>query len=270
MKLVRWSFILLYFFTISCNSGGDPQDIPSDSPPAVPIKAWTLLSSIPHDTSYFTQGYEFYNGDLLIGTGNYGHSKLLKVQPQTGKVIKQVNLDPKQFGEGVTVLNDTVYQLTWKEHLVNIYSAKDLAKLKEATLNTEGWGLTNDGKNIIVTNGSNQLLFYDPKTFQLLKTIDVSESGVPAVNLNELEYVDGFIYANQWQYHYILKIDAASGKVVAKYDMSDLVKKVETEFPFLDVKNNAVLNGIAYQKQTKKFFITGKLWPLSYEVDLAP
>jgi glutaminyl-peptide cyclotransferase len=270
MKLVRWSLILLAFFTISCNGEGEGEGTPADTKPPVPIKTWTPLSSIPHDTSYFTQGYEFYKGDLLIGTGNYGHSRLLKVQPLTGRILKQVNLDPKQFGEGITVLNDTVYQLTWKEHVVNIYSAKDLVKLREATLNTEGWGAANDGKHILVTDGSNLVYFYDPKNFQLVKKIEVTESGLPAVNLNELEYVDGFIYANQWQYHYILKIDAATGNVIAKYDLSDLVKKVETEFPFLDVRNNAVLNGIAYNKETKKFYITGKLWPLSYEVDLVP
>ena len=270
MKLVRWSLILLAFFTISCNGEGGEEDSPVDTKPPIPVKSWTLLSSIPHDTSYFTQGYEFYKGDLLIGTGNYGHSRLLKVQPLTGRVIKQVDLDPKHFGEGVTVLNDTIYQLTWKEHMVHIYSARDLVKLREAPLNVEGWGATNDGKNIIVTNGSNQAFFYDPGNFQLIKTIDVTENGVPSVNLNELEYVDGFIYANQWQYHYILKIDPSSGNVIAKYDMTDLVKKVEMEFPFLDVKNNAVLNGIAYNKETKKFYVTGKLWPLSYEVDLAP
>jgi glutaminyl-peptide cyclotransferase len=270
MKPAHKAIFLLAFFYISCNGTDSDGDTPAETRPPVPVKTWNMLSSIPHDTSYFTQGYEFYNGNLLIGTGNYGNSKLLKVQPQTGKVLQQVMLDPKQFGEGITVLHDTIYQLTWREHVVHIYSAKDLKKLREATLNTDGWGATTDGTNIIVTNGSNQLFFYDPKTFQLSKTVEVTEGGVPAVNLNELEFAEGYIYANQWQYDYILKIDPANGNVVAKYDFTDLVKKVQNEFPFLEVKMEAVLNGIAYQKETKKFFITGKKWPLSYEVELAP
>jgi glutamine cyclotransferase len=252
----------------ACNDNGN--DSTMNDRPAVPVKTWSIISSIPHDTSYFTQGYEFYNGALLIGTGNYGKSKILKVEPRSGKILQQVQLAAKDFGEGVTVLNDTIYQLTWKENLVHIYNAKDLKKIRETAIQNEGWGATNDGNYIITTNGSNQLYFYEPNGFRLIKQVAVTEAGVPAVNLNELEYAEGFIYANQWQYHYILKIDPASGAVVAKYDFSDLVKNVQNENPFLDTRNNAVLNGIAYEPSSKKFFITGKLWPKAYEVELLP
>ncbi len=269
MKFASRCLILIVFFISACNDD-DPNGGEIPSQPPVPVKTWSIISSIPHDTSYFTQGYEFHNGNLLVGTGNYGNSKLLKLEPGSGKVLNEVKLEDKYFGEGITVLNDTLYQLTWKEKVVHIYHVSDFTKIKEAPIQTEGWGAATDGKHIIVSNGSNQLYFYEPQGFSAVKQLDVTESGVPAVNLNELEFVDGFIYANQWQYPYILKIDPSTGHVVAKYDLSSLVSRVQNEYPFLDTRNNAVLNGIAYDPQTKNFFITGKLWPLSYQVNLAP
>jgi glutaminyl-peptide cyclotransferase len=262
--------ITLFFFTMACNNSTDEGDEPIPQRPSVPLKSWDIISAIRHDTSYFTQGYEFYNGSLLIGTGNYGQSRLLKIEPSTGKVIQQIKLNDKEFGEGITVLNDTIYQLTWKEHIVHIYNAKDLKKIREVGLATEGWGAANDGTHIIISNGSNQLFFYEPQQLTLVKKISVTEGGVPAVNLNELEYAEGFIYANQWQYNYVLKIDPSTGDVVAKYDFTEMVRNIEAQYPYLDVKNYAVLNGIAYEPNTKRFYITGKSWPLSFEVEMAP
>jgi glutaminyl-peptide cyclotransferase len=261
---------ILFIFTMSCNNSNEEGNNAAPQRLAIPIKTWDIISAIRHDTSYFTQGYEFYNGTLLIGTGNYGQSRLLKVEPSSGKIIQQVKLNDKQFGEGLTVLNDTIYQLTWKEHIVHIYNAKDLKKIREAVLPTEGWGATNDGSHLIISNGSNQLFYYEPRGMTLIKKISVTEAGVPAVNLNELEYAEGYIYANQWQYNYVLKIDPSTGDVVAKYDFTEMVRNIEAQYPYLDVKNNAVLNGIAYEPTTKRFYITGKSWPLSFEVEMTP
>ena len=260
MKTFGWlSSSALALIFIGCNNS---EDGGTDAPVrTTPVLSYSVLSVHPHDTSYFTEGLEFYNGYLLESTGNYGPSKLVKMDLATGKVVQEVAIGEKYFGEGITVLNDTVYQLTWKERVVNVYSAKDFKKIKELRLNPEGWGLTNDGKNLIASDGSNNLYFYEPQTFRLLRVQAVTENEAPAVNINELEYINGFVYANQWLYNYILKIDPSNGQVVAKMDLTELVNKVKAKDP-----HAAELNGIAYNPATKKVYVTGKYWPELYEI----
>ena len=197
----------------------------------------------------------------MESTGNKGSSKLVETDLQTGKPTKLISLNNQFFGEGLSVLNDTLYQLTWQEHIVHVYSVNDFKKIKELPLDTQGWGLTNDGKNLIASDGSANLYFYEPSTFRLLRTQGVTENGSPAVNINELEYINGFIYANQWQYNYIIKIDPNSGQVVGKLDLSDLVNRVKAQAPYVNE-----LNGIAYNAETKKFYVTGKYWPQIFEI----
>lgn len=228
---------------------------------AAPVLSYSIVGTYPHDTASFTQGLEFYHGQMLEGTGQYGQSQLMQVDLKSGRALKKVGLDSSMFGEGITVLNDTLYQLTWQEKKVLVYTAKDFKKIKEFPLNTEGWGITNDGRNLIVTDGSANLYYYEPSTFKLLRTQSVAENGTPAVNLNELEYINGFIYANQWQYTDILKIDPSNGLVVAKLDLTDVVNRLKAKAPGADV-----LNGIAYDSTTKKIYITGKYWPELYEI----
>ncbi|MEI6949350.1 glutaminyl-peptide cyclotransferase [Paraflavisolibacter sp. H34] len=241
------------------DTSGDPgSNVPSASVPAL---SYSVAAAYPHDTSSFTEGLEFYNGQLLESTGNYGKSKLLHLDLKTGKPERSVSLPEKLFGEGLTVVNDTLYQLTWKEKTVLVYSAKDFKKVKELPLNTEGWGLTHDGKSIIASDGTSNLYFYEPGTFRLLRTQGVTENGSPAININELEYIDGYVYANQWMYNYIIKIDPNSGQVVAKMDLSDLVNRVKAKNP-----DALELNGIAYNPETKKVYVTGKLWQELYEI----
>jgi glutamine cyclotransferase len=219
------------------------------------------VATYPHDTSIYTQGLEFYKGQLLQSGGQYGFSKLAHTDLTTGKILKEVKLDSGQFGEGLTVLNDTIYQLTWQEHKVNVYSAKDFKKVKEFPLNTEGWGLTNNGKNLIVTDGSSNLYFYEPSTFRLLRTQGVTDNGNPAVNLNELEYINGYVYANQYQYPYIVKIDPNSGQVVGRFDFTELVTRVRGQDPHAQE-----FNGISFNPETRKVYVTGKYWPQLFEV----
>lgn len=238
-------------------SGNDSNN----AAPQTPVLNYTVVATYPHDTSSYTQGLEFLNGQLFEGTGNYGFSKLLQVDLKTGKADRAISLNPKFFGEGITILNDTLYQLTWKEKTVFAYNPKTLKKIKEFSLNTDGWGLTNDGENLIATDGSSNLYFYEPSTFRLLRTQGVTEAGSPAFNLNELEYINGYLYANQYEYNYILKIDPSSGQVAAKMDLSDLVNRVRSKDP--QIKE---LNGIAYDSSTKKIYITGKWWPELYEI----
>lgn len=261
MRKARWFLpVFLFGFFISCSllscNPDDNPDAPDTSIKPVPTISYSILSTQPHDTSYFTEGLEFYNNTLIESTGLHGRSKLVQTDPQNGSVIRQTVLDPKFFGEGVTVLRDTVYQLTWEEHVVLVYSATDFRKIKELPLNGQGWGLTNDGTNLIASNGSSDLYYYEPQTFKLLKTVSVTENGSVVPNLNELEYVDGFIYANQWQQNYIYKINAASGEVVGKMNLTDLTKKAREQY-----YNAEVLNGIAYNPATKNFHVTGKNWP---------
>lgn len=250
---------------MSCNgSNDDVQNTTPAAPSNVAALSYTVAAVFPHDTSHFTQGLVFYKGQLLEGTGNYGKSKLLQTNLKTGKAVKEVALDKQYFGEGITVLNDTVYQLTWKENIVFLYSAKDFKKLNEFPINTEGWGITHNGKELIVSDGSSNLYFYDPSTFRLLRTQGVTEDGSPAVNLNELEYIDGFVYANQWQYNYILKIDPNSGQVVGKLDLSALNDRAKAKNPQAEF-----LNGIAYDDEANKVYVTGKDWPEIYEIQFA-
>lgn len=245
----------------SDNAGAPTDDTTAENKSSVAALSYTVVATYPHDTASFTQGLEFYNGQLLESTGMEGHSKVMQVNLKTGKASKQITLDSALFGEGITVLNDTLYQLTWQNKKVLVYTAKDFKKIKEFPINTEGWGITNNGKELIVTDGSSNLYFYEPSTFRLLRTQGVTEDGSPALNLNELEYINGYIYANQWQYPYILKIDPNSGHVVGKIDLTQLAQRAKAANP-----KEQFLNGIAYNPETKKLYVTGKYWPELYEI----
>jgi glutamine cyclotransferase len=251
----------------SCKNNDKPSTNNGNGENSVPAPknlGYAILSVFPHDTGSFTQGLAFYKGELYEGTGEYGRSKLQQVDLKTGKILRQIPIPDKYFGEGITILNDTIYQLTWKEKTVFAWSLKDFKKLKEFTINTEGWGITNDGKNLIVTDGGSNLYFYEPSTFRLLRTQGVTDGGNLAFNLNEIEYADGFIYANQWQYPYILKIDQNNGQVVAKSDLTEVWNRVKAKDPASDVPN-----GIAYDTANKKMYVTGKRWPELYEIQFS-
>jgi glutamine cyclotransferase len=246
----------------ACNSGTKPPEPPDPNAPKG--MSYSIVGTYPHDTSSYTQGLIMYNGEMYEGTGNYNFSKLKQVDLKTGKAIREVSLDKKYFGEGVTILNDTVYQLTWKEKIVFVYTLKDFKKIKQFSVDIEGWGLTNDGKNLIVSTGSSELNYYEPSTFKLLKTQTVTDSGMPVSNINELEFINGFIYANQYLAPYIFKIDPANGMIVAKANLQGMWDRIKAIDPAADVPN-----GIAYDAATKKIYITGKWWPELYEVQFS-
>jgi glutamine cyclotransferase len=256
-------FSLTGFLFSGCNNGtNEIEETPIKTNQSTPkTLSHSIINVFPHNTSSFTQGLTFYNGELYEGTGEYGTSKLMKIDLTTGKALRQIDLPKDFFGEGITILRDTVYQLTWKNNVVFVYTLKDFKKIKEYKINTEGWGITNDGTRLIVSTGDGELYFYDPSTFNLLSKSGIIEGQNPTYNLNELEYIDGFVYANQFQNPYILKIDPVAGKVVAKYDLSDMWNRVKAIDPMVDVPN-----GIAYNELTKKIYVTGKLWPELYEI----
>jgi glutaminyl-peptide cyclotransferase len=266
MKKGFWlALAVIGVVTIRCSNNPDTTDDSSPAAPATPSISYTVVGAAAHDTSFFTEGLEFYKGSLLESTGLEGKSRLVQYDLQSGKVQKQISLAPSSFGEGITVFRDTIYQLTYRESKVNVYAAKDFKKIKELPYNNgEGWGLTHDSTYLIGTNNGNVLYYYEPQTFKLVKKLAVTENDVPAVNINELEYVNGFIYANQWQYPYILKIDPASGNVVAKMDLTSLIQQEKVTNPTAEV-----LNGIAYNPETKKFYVTGKNWSKIYQLQFA-
>lgn len=263
--------ILILLFTFSCKNNDKANQTSNTQPQTneqIPkALGYSVIKAYPHDITSYTEGLEIYKGELYEGTGNYNESRLMKLDINTGKPIKQISLEGKYFGEGITIINDTIYQLTYREKKAFTYSIKDFKKINEfsfATDTKEGWGMTNDGTNLIATDGGSNLYFFQPSTFKLIKKLLVTDGGSPSFNLNEVEYVDGFIYANQWQYNYILKIDAATGKVIAKADFTNLVTQVRAKNPNIDA-----FNGIAYNKATKSFFITGKYWPELYEIQFS-
>jgi glutamine cyclotransferase len=265
MKKIFFLLLVLAFSLNGCKNGDKNDEKTNDVQPKGPYSmSFSIIATFPHDTSRFTQGLTIYKGSMYEGTGNYGHSKLLKVDWKTGKVEKEISLDPNYFGEGITVLRDTIYQLTYKEHKVFAYTLNDFRKVREFSINTEGWGITTDGKELIVSDGGSNLFYYEPSTFKLLRTQGVTEAGSLSFNLNELEFINGFVYANQWQEPYIFKIEPASGQIVGKSDLSAMWNRIKAIDPDADVPN-----GIAYDTASKKIFITGKKWPELYEIQFA-
>lgn len=263
------SLCAIALLTAACGSNDTASTGTATEPNAASAVArlsYSIAATFPHDTASFTQGLAFHKGKLYEGTGNLGKSRLMQVDLQTGKPVNSKDLPADFFGEGVTVLNDTIYQLTWQNKVVLVYTANGLNKVRQFPLNTEGWGITNDGKHLIVSDGSSNLYFYDPSTFRLLRTQGVTMDEMPINYLNELEYINGFVYANRWQTPYILKIDPNSGIVQASLDLSDVVNRIKNKIPGHDTGTEATLNGIAYDEVAKKIYITGKLWPELYEV----
>jgi len=264
--IVIIGIVCFYFInSTGCNSGPPP---PPDTSSVKPPESFTTIpvKSYPHDTSSFTEGFLIYNGSLYESTGNYGESKLLKINMSTWKPGQQLKLDDKYFGEGIVILHDTIYQLTYKENTVFVYSL-DFKKIKELSFNTDngqGWGMTTDGSYLIVSDGTSNLYYFEPSTFKLIKKLTITDTGTLAYNVNELEYIDGYIYSNQWQLPYLLKIDPSNGIVVAKTDLTDIWDRVKTKDP-----DAGVPNGIAYDSATKKIYITGKNWPELYEVQFS-
>jgi glutamine cyclotransferase len=228
------------------------------------LKKATIVKSYPHSTASYTQGLEFYNGKLFEGTGDpgqQGKTVVGEISLQTGDFVGlKKGLDASKFGEGITILKDKLYQLTWQNQQCFVYDLATLDIVKEFQYVGQGWGLTNDGKWLIMSNGSEYITFRDPNTFNAVRTIQVYDDHGPRVALNELEYIDGMIYANVYQTSAILVIDPHSGRVMQEIDASELV--------LMGQGSGDVLNGIAYNSTTKQLFMTGKYWSKLFEVKL--
>lgn len=281
-KCQRFFFTAVYtsiavLIFIACNNEENKTENISSEPtlPAPQNLSYTVVNAYPHDTAAFTQGLEWYGEILLESTGLYGKSTLRQVEPMNGKSKKQINNEKDIFAEGITVLRDTVYQLSWENHLIFLYDAKTLKLLGTKNWNYQGWGITNDGNALIISDGSDKLYFVEPYSMQVKNILSVKDYMGPVNNLNELEMIEGYIYANRWQYEYILKIDPKNGNVVATIDLTDILRKnSKSDLSYLSQNNStaqingAVLNGIAYNAAKKTIFVTGKLWPEIFEIKL--
>lgn len=256
----------LYFaaITMLLSSCGYKTSSDSEAPADTLAITYSIISTLPHNSEAYTQGLVIYNNKILESTGQKGHSWIAEVNPGSGQHEKKVTLDPRYFGEGITVLNNKMYQLTWEEKTGFIYDARTYKKLGEFSYNTPGWGLTHDNKNLIMSDGTDKLYFMDTTNLQVVKTVTVTDpTGVKVKNLNELEYVDGYVFANVYETAMILKIDPNNGKVIGRLDLSALAGEIKRIYPNADV-----LNGIAYDKNSRALLVTGKLWPKSYLIKL--
>ncbi len=275
----RFSFrsmvlVLLVSGVYACNNPEPATADPAGPPPSreaeAPLIAYSIVKTYPHDPSYFTEGLEFHDGKLLESSGgNAAESPYPSAAGianlSTGKIDTKIRLDAKKyFGEGITVFRNTLYQLTWQSGVGFKYDSKTFQPKGSFTLPTrEGWGLTHDSSQLIMSDGTSNLYFINPENFQIKYTVTVTDHTGPISNINELEYVNGVIYANRWETPYILRIDPKSGKVTGRIDFSAVVNDVESKYP-----DTHFLNGIAFNPATGNLVVTGKNWPSYYEIKL--
>lgn len=230
--------------------------------PSLPTHyTYKIIRAYPHDTSAYTEGLIFDNGSLFESTGKVGTSYLRCVDLETGVALQQVNLTDDFFGEGLALVDGSFVQLTWLNHIGFVYDRDTFGLRETFSYNREGWGLTFDGTNLIMTDGSSNLYFLDPVTYETVGQVAVNAGNSSVTNLNELEYIKGDVYANVWLTQKIAIINPQTGQVKGWIDLTGIYQSNDP---------NAVLNGIAYDKQNDRLFVTGKNWPSLYEIEIAP
>ncbi len=267
-----YTLILFVFLMFSCN-GNAPQSTPRPTQKtpaknsAVPVYGYEIVKEYKHDRKAFTQGLIFQNNFLYESTGERGHSTLRKVDLESGKVLQKHKVADEYFAEGMTILNEKVYQLTWQSGIAFVYDQKDFKLIKEFRYNGDGWGLTHDGTNLIMSDGTHVIRFIDPETFNTVRTVIVmDEKGQPLMRINELEYVKGEIWANIWQSesigkpNHIARINPKDGKLLGWINLDNISPKDSKK----SYENS--LNGIAYDKKGDRIFVTGKNWKKLFEI----
>jgi glutamine cyclotransferase len=267
--------ISLGFLLFACRNNTSPPESSAvaDTPATTnetPAITYTILNALPHDKNSYTEGLLMHDGKLFESSGAPQENEKTRsivgiVDPSTGNIAVKAELDRKTyFGEGIAILHDKLYQLTWTNKKGFIYDLKTFKKTGEFSFpSKEGWGMTTDGSSLIMSDGSSNLTFLDPLTFKTIRIVGVSDNNGPAGNINELEYVNGTILANIYQTPYIIRIDPNTGKVLGKADFSNLVNELKLKDPDAEY-----MNGIAWDSANNKILITGKLWPNIYEVRL--
>ncbi len=241
-----------------------PGPVDSTTSRDFPFYGYKVINIYPHDPNAFTQGLVFGNGFLYEGTGLRGYSTLRRVELETGNILKTRQLADQFFGEGITIYENQIIQLTWQSNTGFVYAKESFELLQEFSYLTEGWGITYDGQRLIMSDGTSTLYYLDPETFSEIGRITVSDDDGPVSRLNELEYIQGEIYANVWLTDYIVRISPTTGRVIGWIDLKGLLSP-EDKGEVVDV-----LNGIAYDVQNDRLFVTGKLWPNVFEIVLIP
>ncbi len=264
------ALVTLWSRRASDQPAAEPASLPADAKGArpsqrggAPVLGYRVVASFPHNPKSYTQGLEFRDGLLYEGTGQYGRSSLRKVDLNTGSALNFLMLPSEYFGEGVTVLDNRIYQLTWKAKTAFLYDRETLRRVGQFTYESEGWGLANDGARLVMSDGTDRLTFRDPDTFAEIGHVMVRDADGPVTLLNELECIDGAIYANVWKSDYIARIDPADGRVTAWIDLAGLLESTGES-----TAQAEVLNGIAYDGEGKRLFVTGKYWPRIFQIEL--
>jgi glutamine cyclotransferase len=259
--------LLLVLALAACGSSESRPEAATNSPASAgptPSYTYKVVNVYPHDPGAFTQGLVYLDGFLYEGTGLEGRSSLRQVDLETGEVLRQYDLPPQYFGEGIAVLGQRIFQLTWRSHVGFVYGREKFDKQKEFPYPTEGWGLTHDNQRLIMSDGTATLYFLDPDKLTQSSRVEVRDERGLVSRLNELEYVEGELYANIWQTDRIARISPQTGQVLGWIDLRDLLSAADR------ARQVDVLNGIAYDAEGKRLFVTGKWWPKLFEIALVP
>ncbi|MEN8614869.1 glutaminyl-peptide cyclotransferase [Dehalogenimonas sp. THU2] len=260
--------VMIAIGPVACGQGEPPPETtqaPQTTPPPEGDYSYRIVNTYPHDRTAFTQGLVYDGGFLYESTGLYGSSSVRKVDPATGQVLQSFSLSSQYFGEGLTLWQDSLIQLTWQSKVGFVYDKDTFDLRRDFAYTTEGWGLTHDGSRLIMSDGTATLYFLDPATFAVLGQVNVHDGGTPVVRLNELEYIEGRVFANIWQTNKIVIINPADGEVTGWIDLTGLLTPEQAGGVAVDV-----LNGIAWDAAGGRLLVTGKLWPLLFEIELVP
>ncbi len=247
--------LLCFDFTYRVEAGAAPEKVKQYK--------YKVKNIYPHSTESFTQGLVYQHGILYESTGLYGRSKLLKLNIKTGRPIARRDLSAKFFGEGLTVVGDTLVQLTYRSGTGFVYNKKNLEIINTFSYPMEGWGLTYDGEHLIISDGTSNLYYFNPIDYKPVNVITVKKNGTPLNKLNELEYINGYVFANIWKSEIIVQIDPVTGLVVGEIDLGELSRQNKRS-------SEGVLNGVAFDHERQTMLVTGKLWPRLYEIQLSP
>ncbi len=260
-RLMAWMFAASVLLMLGAKVGA--QSAPQNRK-ATPEYTFEIVHQFPHDPAAFTQGFAYHGGYFYEGTGLTGRSSVRQVRVETGEVVRKFDLAPDLFGEGITIAGDEIIELTWRSQVAFVYSLRDFTHLRTFSYTGEGWGLATDGRELFMSDGSAEIRVLDRKTSVEKRRLHVHDGTTPVTQLNELEFVQGEIYANVWHTDRIARISPQTGEVVGWIDLAGLLS------PVYHLDREAVLNGIAYDREKKRLFVTGKLWPSVFEIRVKP